>query len=127
MTTRRLPEASERLWLIAVPPAIWAAHFLLCYATAAVWCAKYTRDGTIGPLHEVVSAFTVVALIGIGVIGYQGWRRHTYGKGASAPHDDDTPEDRHRFLGLATFMLAALSAVATAYVGVSAFFFETCR
>jgi hypothetical protein len=120
-------EDRQSIWLLTFGPAIWAAHFLMTYGTAAVWCAKYTTDGTIGPLHEVVSAFTVVALIGIGVIGYQGWRRHTYGEGASAPHDDDTPEDRHRFLGLATFMLAALSAVATAYVGVSAFFFETCR
>jgi hypothetical protein len=120
-------EDRQSIWLLTFGPAIWAAHFLMTYVTAAVWCAKYTTDGTTGPLHELVTAFTVIALIGIGVIGYAGWRRHTYGEGASAPHDDDTPEDRHRFLGLATFMLAALSAVATAYVGGSAFFFETCR
>lgn len=121
-------EDRQSLWLLTFGPAIWAVHFVVTYVTAAVWCTKFTTDGRLGALHEVVAAFTVVAVIGIGVVGYQGWKRHTYGEdGASAPHDADTPEDRHRFLGLATLMLASLSAVATIYVGVSAFFFETCR
>ena len=121
-------EDRQSLWLLTFAPAIWAGHFVLTYATAAVWCTKISRDGSLGALHEVVTTFTVVALAGIAVIGLLGWRRHQYGEeDASAPHDADTPEDRHRFLGLATLMLAALSAVATLYVGVSAFFFETCR
>ena len=121
-------EDRQSLWLLTFGPAIWGGHFVVTYATASIWCAKITTDGTLGALHEVVTALTVVALAGIGVVGYQGWRRHSYGEeDATAPHDADTPEDRHRFLGLATLMLAALSAVATLYVGVSAFFFETCR
>jgi hypothetical protein len=38
--TTQLPEANESLWLLVASPVIWAAHFLLCYGTAAVWCAK---------------------------------------------------------------------------------------
>lgn len=121
-------EDRQSIWLLTFGPAIWAVHFVVSYVTAAIWCAKYATDGTVGVLHEVVTAFTVVALIGIAIIGWQGWRRHTYGdEDARAPHDADTAEDRHRFLGLATVMLAALSAVAVVYVGVSAYFFETCR
>ena len=36
---------------------------------------------------------------------------------ATLPHDDDTPEDRHRFLGFAALLLSALSAVAVIYAG----------
>ena len=28
------------LWLLTFGPGIWAVHFLLCYVTAAVWCAR---------------------------------------------------------------------------------------
>jgi hypothetical protein len=121
-------EDRQSLWLITFGPAIWAAHFGLSYALASVWCAKVTADGTLGALHQIIAVLTVVALIGIGLIAREGWRRHRFGDDdASAPHDDDTPEDRHRFLGLATLLLALLSAVATTYVAVSAYFFSTCR
>jgi uncharacterized membrane protein YbhN (UPF0104 family) len=121
-------EDRQSLWLITFGPAIWGAHFALSYALASVWCAKVTTDGSLGALHEVVAALTVVALAGIGLVARAGWRRHRHGdENASAPHDEDTPEDRHRFLGLATLLLALLSAVATTYVAMSAYFFSTCR
>jgi hypothetical protein len=69
------------------------------------------------------TAAAVAAIVAIGWIGYQ---RHAHGH-ASAPHDDDTPEDRHRFLGLATVLLAGLSAVATSYTAMVSVFFESCR
>jgi hypothetical protein len=34
-------------------------------------------------------------------------------------HHKDTPEDRHRFLGLATLLLAVLSAVSILYTAVA--------
>jgi hypothetical protein len=122
-----LPEAKESLWLLTASPVIWAAHFLLCYATAAVWCAKVAGLG--GPLDSVrlaIVVYTALALTAIGVIGWIGYRRHSFGQ-ANLPHDDDTPEDRHRFLGFATLLLSALSAVAVVYAALIIFFFRSCH
>jgi hypothetical protein len=119
-------EQRQTLWLLTVAPVIWAAHFLLSYITAAVWCTRYTSDGRLGPVPSVVALGAGVALAAIAAVAWIGWRKHSYGDG-SIPHDADSPEDRHRFLGLATLLLSALSALATIYVAASAFFFGTCR
>ena len=125
--TSPLAEHDERLRRIAVAPAIWFAHFLACYGTAAVWCAKVAgRAGALGGARSAIAAYTVLALLGIGIVGVRGWRRHRYGT-ATLPHDFDTPEDRHRALGFATVLLSGLSAVATIYVALAAVFIGTCR
>jgi hypothetical protein len=122
-----LPEKRESLWMLTISPAIWSLHFLLSYATAAIWCAKLpSRDGSLWEVRVAIAVYTVVALIGIGITGWIGLRRHGYGD-AETPHDFDSPEDRHRFLGFATLLLSALSAVATLYVALAAVFIETCR
>ena len=77
-------------------------------------------------MPAAVAVYTVLALVGIGVVGWIGWRRHGYGTGA-VPHDFDTQADRHRFLGFATVLLSGLSAVAVLYVAAVAMFFRTCR
>jgi hypothetical protein len=117
----------EVLLLVPSAPAVWALHFVLCYATAAVWCAKVAgRDGSLDTARLLIGGYTVAALAAIALIGRLGWTRHGYGD-ETAPHEDDTPADRHRFLGFATFLLAALSFVATIFVALSAVFVETCR
>jgi hypothetical protein len=125
--TSRTPDR-DTLWMLTLAPVIWAAHFLSCYVTAAIWCAKFAPPG--GSLDGVRSAvmwYTAAALIGIGFIAWEGLRRHQHGT-ETTTHDLDTPEDRHRFLGFATLLLAGLSAVATIYVASAGFFFfETCR
>jgi hypothetical protein len=121
-----LPEANESLWLLTASPVIWAAHFLLCYATASIWCAKVTGLG--GPLDGArlaIVVYSVLALAAIGIIGWIGYRRHSIGS-ATVPHDDDTPEDRHRFMGFATLLLSALSAVAVVYAAFVAVFIRSC-
>jgi hypothetical protein len=125
--THPLPEKHERLWLLVVSPTIWAGHFLLCYITAAVWCAKFApRDGTLGPVRWAIAVYTVLALAGIAFNGRSGMRRHRRGT-ESAPHDFDTPGDRHGFLGYATVLLSALSAVAVVFAAFAAIFLEDCR
>jgi hypothetical protein len=127
MTTHPLHEKHERLWLLAVSPTIWAAHFLLCYITAAIWCAKFAgRDGSLGPVRWAIAAYTVGALCGIALNGRSGLRRHRRGT-ESGPHDFDTPGDRHGFLGYATVLLSALSAVAVVFAALVAVFFHDCR
>ncbi len=116
-------EGRQSLWWLAAGPLIWTAHFLACYLTAAIWCAK--EGGSLAGVRMAICAFTLVALVGIGFVGVVGWRRHRYGSGA-VPHDFDTPEDRYRFLGFATALLAGLSAVATGFVAMVAVFVEVC-
>jgi hypothetical protein len=123
------------LWLLTIAPTIWAAHLLLCYITAAIWCAKFVGPG--GALDAIQTAilwYTVIALVGIAVIGWVGLRRHrhpstTLGAGGTetTTHDLDSVEDRHRFLGFATLLLAGLSAVGVLYAALAATYFETCR
>ena len=125
--TERLDERRDSLWLLVISPVVWSLHFLLCYVTAAIWCAKVA--GELGPLGWVPAAvgwYTAIALAVIGAVGYKGLRAHSYGT-ATVPHDFDTPEDRHRFLGFATLLLSGLSAVATIFTAMAAVFFETCR
>lgn len=120
-------ESRERLWRVAVSPSIWAAHFLLCYATAAVRCEKFAGpSGPLGSARAAIALYTVAALAAIVYNGWDGRRRSRLGPG---PHSVgfDTDEDRHRFLGYATMLLAALSAGAVLYVAGAALAFEDCR
>ena len=124
MNTRTHPPDS--LWMMTAAPLLWAAHFLLSYATAAVWCAKQPGfGGPLGAVRLAIGVYTVVALGGIVFVGWIGFRRHAPGPGVPS-HHHDTPLSRHRFLGFATLLLAGLSAVATIYVALTVFFFSTC-
>ncbi|HXG68820.1 MAG TPA: hypothetical protein VNO70_27225 [Blastocatellia bacterium] len=123
---RQVAEKNQSLWLLIASPTIWAAHFLLSYGTAAVWCAKVVGPGgSLTTVRVAIAVYTVLALVGIGMIGWDGYRRHSYG-GETVPHDADTPEDRHRFLGFATLLLSALSAVAVIYAALAAVFIGRC-
>lgn len=125
--THPLQEKQESLWRLIVSPTIWAAHFMLCYLTAAIWCAKFaTRDGSLTPVRWAIAGYTVVALIGIALSGWSGMRRHRRGS-ETTEHDYDTPGDRHGFLGFATVLLSALSAVATVFAALVVIFFQDCR
>jgi hypothetical protein len=131
------------LWLLTIAPTIWATHLLLSYITAAVWCARFAGPGeALGGVRTAVVWYTAVALIGIAVVGWEGFRRHRFSSTALRPgpsttheaggteattHDLDSPEDRHRFLGFSTLLLAGLSAVAVLYAALAATYFETCR
>jgi hypothetical protein len=107
-------------------PTTWAAHFLLSYATAAIWCAKVVGPGgSLATVRMAIFCYSLAALAVVVFIGWIGYRRHSLGQ-ATLPHDDDTPEDRHRFLGLATFLLSALSAVAIVFEALVIVFIDRC-
>lgn len=129
----RTPDRSS-LWWLTIAPTIWAAHLLLCYVTAAIWCAKFAAPaGSLDSVRTAIAWYTAVALAGIAVVGWEGFRRHRYPSVADGTEatthdlDHDTQEDRHRFLGFATLLLAGLSAVAVVYAALAATFFDTCR
>jgi hypothetical protein len=122
-----LPEEHESLWMLTAAPVIWAVHFLASYCTAAIWCAKLAGpDGALGSVRVAIAVYTVLALIGIGITGWHAFRRHSFGA-TTVPHDFDSRESRHRFLGFATLLLSALSAVATLYVALAAVFIGSCH
>ena len=122
-----LPEEHESLWRLTAAPVIWAVHFLASYCTAAIWCARLAGpDGALGRVRVAIAVYTVLALIGIGITGWQAFRRHSFGA-TTVPHDFDSRESRHRFLGFATLLLSALSAVATLYVALAAVFIGSCH
>lgn len=124
---QKLSERDEHLFTLALSPAIWGVHFLASYATAAIWCAKFVEPGgSLATARAVIGALTVTALGAIALVGRRAWRRHRYDD-ASLPHDFDSPQDRHRFLGFATALLSGLSAVAVAYEGLAVVFIESCR
>ena len=119
-------EKHQSLWLLIVSPSIWAAHFLASYITAAIWCEKMSGNASLGPVRTAIAAYTALAVILIGLTGWRGYRKHSHGEG-QLPHDDDIPEDRHRFLGFATLLLSALSLVATLFAALVLVFFWTCH
>jgi hypothetical protein len=119
-------EEQQSLWLLTISPALWMAHFLVSYAAAAIWCGKLGgRAAGLGGLHALILLLGVGALAGIALTGWRAWGKHTHGE-SEPPHDRDTPEDRHRFLGYATLLLSALSAIATVYVMISTLFLGSC-
>ena len=121
-----LPESEESLFTLAGPPLVWAAHFLASYITVAIYCAKLGGpDGSLGPARVAVGVYTVVALAVLGSLGRRGYRRHRVDDGA--PRDDDSPLGRHRFLGLATALLAGLASLAVVYAALVAVFVRSCR
>jgi hypothetical protein len=122
-----LREEDESLWRLAASPLAWAAHLLLSYCTAAIWCEKVAgRTGSLASARVAIAAYTVIALVVIVVIGWRGYKRHTFGD-SSLPHDFDSPDDRHRFLGFATLLLSGLSAVAVLYQALAAVIIGSCR
>ena len=126
-TTEPEPLDQRSLWLITIAPLIWAMHLLLCYATSAVWCAKFVSfGGPLGGVRVAIIWYTVVSLAGIACIGWEGFRRHRHGTEATT-HDLDTAGDRRRFLGFTTLLLSVLSAIGVAYAAIAAASFETCR
>lgn len=116
----------DSLWWLAASPAIWCVHLVVCYAAAAIWCAKSGRDASLEEIRWLIVGVTVAALGGIAAIGWRGHRRHRVGVDPRT-HAHDTPEDRHRFLGLATILLSGLAALGVVFVALPAVFLETCR
>jgi hypothetical protein len=126
MAERAEDEDRERLWILAAPPALWALHFLLSYATAAVWCAKVVGlEGSLLPVRIAVGVYTAVALGAVFVIGAYALRHQRIGAGTA--RDEDSAASRHRFLAHATLLLSGLSAIAILYAALAVVFIGDCR
>lgn len=118
-------EPRQSLWALTAAPAIWIGHFLTTYIAAAVWCGHAGLHAPFGPAMVVFAFGTVLALTGVAWVGWQGWVRYNLGE-AVPSHHKDTPEDRHRFLGLATSLLALLSGVSILYSALATTMLRGC-
>jgi hypothetical protein len=122
---REFAEEAASLWRIALPPSVWAVHFVVCYASAALWCAKLDA-AELGALRIWIGLCTVVALVIIGWLAWRAWRQWDFLDDRDHEHGGAHAEDRHEFLGHAAFLLAILSVVGVIYVALPAIFAASC-
>jgi len=123
---RRVQRWNPNLWALALPPTVWALHFLLCYGVAAVRCAKSVPLDSIDDVRGFIAAATAVALLLVLGSGYVAWAQSRI-PGDPPPHQDSSDEDRSRFVAVSTLLLAALSAVAIIFTALPAIVFRDCR
>ncbi|GLK82718.1 hypothetical protein [Ancylobacter defluvii] len=114
---------TPNLWTLLAPPTVWALHFLFCYVAGAIICAKAPE--ALDELRLAIAAATILALVFIVVAGMQAHRHWGFGSDMP-PHDTPTDEDQQHFLGLATMLLCALSAVAVIFGAMPALFIAEC-
>ena len=123
---RFIPKQVETLWTLFTGPIVWALHFLICYAAAAVYCAKASQlTFSFGMLRFTLGVITVLALVAILAAAWLAWRQWGFGSG-EPPHDEPTRQDRLRFQGFATLLLSGLSSLAVIFVSVPLLFIEVC-
>ena len=99
-------ESRQRLWIVPGPLVVWAAHFMVSYITAALWCGRLAgRGGSLGSVQLMIGLYTVAALASLFVIGRIAFQAHAQ-RTSLPPYDADSPQDRHRFVALAALMTA---------------------
>ena len=126
MTQHRRIIDEGSLWIMVAVPSVWAAHFLLVYWVAAVWCAKLGRDAGLDPVRLAILGLTVLALGVVGWLAWMAWRDYAGRLPLGGEIEEDTDDGRRRFMGQATLMLAILSAVAILFDAIPALVFERC-
>jgi hypothetical protein len=114
----------ESLWRPIVAPVIWALHFTVCYIWISLACGRFSAGGFDGA-RTGIGMLTALAIAMMAWCFIHGFRRH----GRRLPdrsNDDGTPEDRSRFMAFTTMLLAALSIVATVFVGYAVMAMGRC-
>jgi Kef-type K+ transport system membrane component KefB len=121
-----VPKQIETLWTLFTAPVVWAAHFLVCYVGAAIYCAKPELVGlSFSAVRAGIAAATVIALSLIALSAWLAWRQWGFGTD-DPPHDDPTRRDRTLFQGFATLLLSGLSFIAVIFTAMPALFLTEC-
>lgn len=115
----------QPIWIPVVAPIVWSTHFMACYVLAALWCGRFTATRPVRAGAWIV-ILTAIAVVIIGLCFAHGWRHHDR-RLPDEPNDDDSPDDRRRFLAFTTMLLAGLSLLATLIVGGAALAVERCQ
>jgi Kef-type K+ transport system membrane component KefB len=121
-----VPKQIETLWTLFTAPVVWAAHFLVCYIGAAIYCAKPELVGlSFSAVRAGIAVATVIALSLIALSAWLAWRQWGFGTD-DPPHDDPTRRDRTLFQGFATLLLSGLSFIAVIFTAMPALFLTEC-
>jgi hypothetical protein len=121
-----LSERNDSLWWVAAAPGIWGAHFIACYATAAIWCAKHGKQAPLSGARVIIGVLSAAALCALAVVALRGYKNYR-APGVLPRTDSDTREARHHFLGFTLLSLAGLSAVAIVYEALAAVIIGSCH
>lgn len=125
---RTLNEEADSLWLITFAGSIWAVYFVVCYGATAGVCAKLAGDAAaIVTLRLALGGFTLLALAGIAFVAWRSWVQWDFLDDWNHEHDLAEKEDRHEFLGHASFLLSIISFIGVIYVSLPVLFLETCQ
>ncbi|ALG91368.1 MAG: hypothetical protein CL814_06375 [Confluentimicrobium sp.] len=122
---REFAAESESLWRLTLAPVTWALHLVLCYATVSLACARQ-----LFPVDTARIWLIGATVLALALIGWQGWRAlqqwNVRNTGALS-HPEGKAEDRHQFLGHATFLIALISAIGTVFTSLPLLLLEGCR
>ncbi|AJE49056.1 hypothetical protein [Celeribacter indicus] len=113
------------LWRLTLPPATWAVHFVLCYSAVSLACVRGLLP--IGLVRIGLLGASVIALCLIALEGRRALRQWDVRNSGVFVHKEGTDEDRHRFLGHATFLLAIISGIGTTYTSLPLLMLGGCR
>jgi hypothetical protein len=129
---REFSEERASLARITLAPAVWAVHFVLSYASTAVYCSRWGEgEATIQAFRIAIAVGTLVALAMIGWLGWRGWRQWDSRVGRSGLQvlEDlvEEHEERHEFLGHAAMLLAIISFDGVIYTSLPVALIGSCR
>jgi uncharacterized membrane protein YgcG len=116
-------------WLLGVPVAAWALHFLSSYVAAAVYCAKSTALDTAAstPISTARWLIVAITILTVAVTSLAAVRGYAALPAAGVSEPTGGSGEDNRFLGSVLLLLCALSAVAMLFVAAVAFSFGDCR
>lgn len=114
----------QRLWIPVIAPVTWSCHFTFVTVAAALGCGRFS-DGLTGRYTLAILVVTAVALVVMALCLAHGARLLRY-DWPERSHDDDSGEDRRRFLGYMTMLLAGLSVIATLYSAIAVVMTRGC-
>lgn len=111
----------QRLITLIGAPAIWMAHFLICYVLVSLVCALQLTDTRVLGMNLAqfgIAVATLLALLimgGMAAVQYRKWRYPT----GSDP-------DLTRFFAANTLLLCGLSALALVWVAFPSAVLPAC-
>ncbi|GAA4225313.1 protein-S-isoprenylcysteine O-methyltransferase Ste14 [Sagittula marina] len=116
------------IWILVAAPSIWAAHFLVSYWVAAVYCAKSTT-GALGGLMEPRWIAVWLGLACIAVIAWLGVIAVRRYGGVFVIFEEITESSergRDKFIGHVALLLCVLSVVAIVFTIIPGLVFNEC-
>lgn len=128
---RAFGEEVSSLFRIALGPTIWALHFVVSYASVAVYCAKYAGETeSILGFRLAVGALTLAALAAIAWTGARAFRQWNVNarRGLREVAVDlvEEEEGRHEFLGHAALLLSIVSFVGVVFSALPVLYIRSC-